>query len=130
MQKQFVKNSYVSSVDLTNGINFEELIACDLIDKASLTLDEQLDFQNRQTKYIAPHVLMKGYEYKTPFLYQPWVDFMLSVPNSFRSEQSLYKKILLHSFPKEFSYKTKQTLAYHLVHQKMLFLLKEKLINF
>lgn len=96
-----------SSIDLTNGLNFEDLIESKLIDKASLTLDEQLDFQNRQTKYIAPHVLMRGYEYKTPFLNQSWIDFMLSIPNSFRRDESLYRKILLNSFPKEFSYKTK-----------------------
>lgn len=107
-KKQFIKkNSYVFSIDLTNGVDFEELVEADLIDESLLTLDEQLDFQNRQTKYIAPHVLMQGHEYKIPFLYQPWVDFMLSVPNSFRNDQLLYKKILLHSFSKEFSYKTK-----------------------
>lgn len=107
-KKQFIKkNSYVSSVDLTNGVNFEELIEANLIEKSLLTLDEQLDFQNRQVKYIAPHVLMQGYEYKKPFLYQPWIDFMLSVPNSFRIDESLYRRILLYSFPKEFSYKTK-----------------------
>ncbi len=107
-KKQFMrKNTYVSSIDLTNGLNSEGLVEADLIDKSLLTLDEQLDFQNRQVKYIAPHVLMQGYEYKIPFLYQPWVDFMLSVPNSFRRDQILYKKILLHTFPKEFSYRTK-----------------------
>ncbi|MGE3591197.1 MAG: asparagine synthase-related protein [Arcobacter sp.] len=112
VKKQFIKkNSYVSSIDLTNGMNFEELIEATLIDNSLLTLDEQLDFQNRQTKYIAPHVLMQGYEYKTPFLHQPWVDFMLSVPNSFRKDQSLYKNILLHAFPKEFSYKTKTNIG-------------------
>ena len=98
------KNLYVSSVDLTN---FNDLIRSDLIDENLLTLDEQFDFQNRQTKYIAPHVLMKGYDYKLPFLYQPWIDFILSVDNKYRINQNLYNKILLHSFPKEFSYKTK-----------------------
>lgn len=107
-KKQFInKNKYVQSLDLTNGENFESLIDCKMIDTDLLTIDEQLDFQNRQTKYIAPHVLMEGYEYKAPFLYQRWIDFMLSVPNSFRMDQLLYKKILLHTFPKEFSYKTK-----------------------
>jgi hypothetical protein len=107
-KKQFIKkNSYVSSMDLTNGVNLEDLIECDFIHTDDLTLDEQLDFQNRQTKYIAPHVLMQGYEYKKPFLYQPWVDFMLSVDNKYRIDESLYRKILSSSFPKEFSYKTK-----------------------
>lgn len=107
-KKKFIKkNKYVSSINLTNGLNFKDLIECDLIDKEYLTFDEQLDFQNRQVKYIAPHVLMHGYKYNTPFLYQPWLDFMLSVPNSLRKEQYLYKKILVNTFTKEFSYKTK-----------------------
>jgi len=101
------KNRYVSSLDLTNGKSFNELIEHNSIKESDLTLDEQLDFQNRQIKYISPHVLMKGYEYKVPFLYQPWIDLMLSIPNSDRINQNLYKKILLRSFPKEFSYKTK-----------------------
>lgn len=32
---------------------------------------------------------------------------MLSIPNKYREEQYLYKKILLHTFPKELSWKTK-----------------------
>ena len=107
-KKNFIKkNRYVSSIDLTNGVTCQDLIECDSVESNILTIDEQLDFQNRQTKYIAPHVLMKGYAFKMPFLYQPWVEFMLSVPNSLRIDQQLYKKILLQSFPIEFGYKTK-----------------------
>jgi hypothetical protein len=107
-KEQFIKkNIYVNSLELAKDSNFKEFIDCSCISRENLTLDEQLDFQNRQTKFIAPIVLMNGYEHKTPFLYQPWIDFMLSVPNSFRVEQNLYKKILLSTFPKEFSYKTK-----------------------
>lgn len=101
------KNTFVTSIDLNNGVNFEELIESNLIDSSFLTLDEQLDFQNRQVKYIASHVLMKGYSHKTPFLYQPWVDYMLSLPNRYRINQILYKNILVHTFPNAFRYKTK-----------------------
>jgi hypothetical protein len=101
------KNQYVKSIQLSNNNDFTNLISSNLIDENKLTLDEQLDFQNRQTKYISSIVLMKGYDLKTPFLYQPYIDFMLSVDNKHRINQNLYKKILLHSFPKEFSYKTK-----------------------
>jgi hypothetical protein len=101
------KNKYVKSIKLSNNDDFSSLINNDLIDKDKLTLDEQLDFQNRQTKYISSIVLMKGYDLKTPFLYQPYIDFMLSVDNKHRINQNLYKKILLNAFPKEFSYKTK-----------------------
>jgi hypothetical protein len=102
------KNRYIKSIHLEKtAVNFANLIDCELIDNKKLTLDEQLDFQNRQIKYVAPHVLMRGYNYKTPFLYQPWVNFILSVDNKYRYNQSLYKSILWHSFPKFFSYKTK-----------------------
>jgi len=101
------KNKYVHSINLAKDINFKDLIQCNCISKTKLSLEEQLDFQNRQTKFIAPHVLMKGFEYKTPFLYQLLVDFALSVDNKYRKDQYLYKKILLNTFPKEFSYKTK-----------------------
>lgn len=108
-KKIFIKkNRYVKSIELkkeTTG--FSDLINCELIDLNLLTLDEQLDFQNRQIKYIVPHVLMEGYAYKTPFLYQPWIDFILSVDNKHRHKMALYKKILLRSFPKIFSYRTK-----------------------
>ena len=101
------KNIYVKSIQLSQNNNFQNLIDDICIDKGRLTFDEQIDFQNRQTKYISPHVLMKGYDYKLPFLYQPYIDFMLSIDNKYRTNQNLYEKILLNSFPNEFSYKTK-----------------------
>lgn len=107
-KKQFIKkNMYVSSFDLTNNIDFSDLIQCKPISKDDLTFEEQLDFQNRQLKFIHPIVLIRDYDYKMPFLHQDWIDFMLSVPGKYRVNQNLYKKILLFGFPKEFSYKTK-----------------------
>jgi len=106
--KHFIKkNTYVNSIDLTNGDNINDLVKCDCINRNLLTLDEQIDFQNRQMKYIAPHVLMSGYDYKLPFLNPPWINFMLSIDNKFRINENLYRKILLNCFPKEFAYKTK-----------------------
>lgn len=102
------RNRYVKSVDLrANNANLDDFLQCKLMAKEDFTLDEQFDFCNRQTKYIAPHVLMQGFEYELPFLYQPWIDFILSVDNKYRHEQSLYKDILRRAFPKAFSYKTK-----------------------
>jgi len=101
------KNTYVKSIQLSQNDDFQNLIDIHCIDESKLTLDEQLDFQNRQTKFIAPIVLMDGYDLEAPFLYQPYIDFMLSVDNKYRADQNLYKKILLKTFPKEFSYKTK-----------------------
>ena len=68
----------VKSVDLrAKNANLADLLEGEYMTKEDLTLDEQLDFRDRQMKFVAPHVLMKGFEYELPFLYQPWVDFML-----------------------------------------------------
>ncbi|MEX2343368.1 MAG: asparagine synthase-related protein [Steroidobacteraceae bacterium] len=102
------RNRYVKSVDLrAKNANLADFVQCELIGKETLTLDEQLDFNNRQTKFVAPHVLMQGFEYELPFLYQPWIDFILSVDNQYRHKQSLYYDILRKAFPTAFSYKTK-----------------------
>ncbi len=125
-KKAFIKkNTYVRSVNLSSNDDFDDLIVCDAINNDKLTIDEQLDFQNRQLKYIAPHVLMKGFNYKLPFLYQPWVDFMLSIPNEFRTEQRLYKQVLSHTFPKEFGYKTKTNSGHSLNTPKWIVLLSK-----
>jgi hypothetical protein len=66
---------------------------------------------NRQLKYIAPHVLFKGFHYKTPFLHQELMDFMLSIPDKYRYKKYLYKKILLKAFPGFSRFKTKENLG-------------------
>ena len=102
------KNRYVQSHNFTtNNLDFSALVELPIIGNTSLTFEEQIDLRNRQTKFIAPHVLMKGYQWCTPFTYQPWVDFILSVPNKFRKGQNLYKKILVSAFPGPFSHRTK-----------------------
>ena len=124
-KKEFIKkNVFVRSIDLATNEKFEKLIECKCISSENLTLDEQLDFTNRQTKYIAPHVLMDGYNYQTPFLNQSWVNFMLGVDNKYRINQNLYKKILLHTFPVEFSYKTKTNFGLPLGASKFRFFIK------
>ena len=68
---------------------------------------ELLDFQHRQLKFVAPHVLMNGYKYVTPFLDNNMINFFLSVDNKYRENQLLYKKLLLRLFPRLFSYPVK-----------------------
>lgn len=123
-EKFKIKNRYVSSINLLKKYDFDHLIDCTSYCADKLTLDEQVDFQNRQTKYIAPHVIMTGYDYKTPFLNQPLINFMLSVPNRYREDQYLYKKILFHAFPKEFAYATKANMGLPLKASKAMVLVK------
>lgn len=99
------KNKYTRSINLDDLLNIDHYLLDEI--KINLTMDEIYDFKNRQLKFIAPHVLMNGFDYKLPFLEKSFFDFMLSAPNKYRFNQFLYKEILLKFFPKEFSYKTK-----------------------
>lgn len=102
------RNTYVKSVKLHSMSPIHNLLQTDDSAVEQLTVEENLDLQNRQTKFIAPIVLMKGYTHKTPFLHQPWVDFTLSVDNDkHRRHQRLYKLILQRAFPEPFSWRTK-----------------------
>lgn len=107
-RKRFVeKNRYVKSVSVAEKVDVQRIKNTLGIPGKLLTYDEQLDFQIRQNQFIAPHVMMKGFRYKTPFLYEPWVEFMLSIDNKYRRDELLYKRILVKAFPVLFSMRTK-----------------------
>ena len=106
------KNTFVKSCNLSNNSDSSRVLrtylSSEIISKSnSITLDELFDFNCRQLRYIAPHVLMDGFNYNTPFLDEDWFSFMMSIPNNYRENQYLYNEILINSFPKLFKYKTK-----------------------
>ncbi len=110
IKDQFIQNNtYAKSIklDCLDNSKYYEFIEDFGIDEKLLTLQEQFDFNNRQLKFVAPHVLVKGFEYKIPFLEDEWTSFILSVDNRFRYNQYLHKKILGYTFPKIFNYPTK-----------------------
>ncbi len=99
------KNTFVKSTDLlykdTN--NFCDLLDTDFIDEKKVTLIEQLDFKNRQEKYIKPHVLIEGFNYKLPFCNEKINNFFLSLDNErHRRNITFYKKMVLECYPKLF----------------------------
>ncbi|WP_139172204.1 hypothetical protein [Geoalkalibacter ferrihydriticus] len=71
--------------------------------RGNLSLDDQLDFFIRQRFYIRPLVLQKGYTHIAPYLNEKWFDFALNLPRNYRENQSIFKKILLYSYPELFS---------------------------
>jgi len=103
------KNKYVVSVPLPKDDIAGILDSGNLVAPEKLSYEEQLDFRIRQGRYIAPHVLLEGYDFRLPFTYQPFVDFFLSLPHHERKDQKLYKEMLMDAFPKAFSYVTKTT---------------------
>ncbi|TSA25904.1 hypothetical protein D4R71_04515 [bacterium] len=74
----------------------------------SFNIDEQIDFANRQERYVANHLFMNGFNYKIPFLEKEWIGFMISLPIKYRQNLYLYKKILLSAFPFLFSVPVKE----------------------
>jgi len=99
------RNRFARSVTLTPSAFSPErwLPESPLLDSNLLCFDEQLDFAIRQECYVRPLVLLKGFSYALPFLYPPWVRFMLSVPRRYRTNQVLYKEILKTAYPKLFA---------------------------
>jgi Asparagine synthase len=76
---------------------------------STLTHDEQLLFAEGVRKFTAPTVLLDGFQYRTPFINTPWMDFMFSVPAEYRLEERLLIKIGQSAFPDLFGLPTKMT---------------------
>jgi hypothetical protein len=108
-ENRFVKSIELKRIDHTQ---FYKMINVTKYSSNNLTIKEQIDFENRQLKYIAPHVLIKGFQYQLPFLDKSWVNFILSVDNNYRKNQYLYKKILLNAFPKAFECDSKSNYGF------------------
>lgn len=87
--------------------DFISFLNIPFVDRNIISYEEQLDFQIRQTKFIAPHVMFKGFQYKTPFIENEYLNFMLNLPGYYRKNQYFYKKVLIKSFPKFFQMPTK-----------------------
>ncbi len=77
----------------------------------TLSYDDQLDFGVRQARYIKSILLLRGYEYRTPFLLPAWVNFILAAPRRYREKQLLYKEILRSAYPRLFALPAKNSLG-------------------
>jgi hypothetical protein len=77
----------------------------------ALSYYEQLDFALRQRFYIRPILLSPAENWRTPFLDEQWVCFILSVPREYREGQKLYKLVLSQKFPYIFRLPTKKNLG-------------------
>lgn len=119
----FAKHSYTNNIDEAidkflkkdifkkkiklhtfDNTKFKTHVNRSTIDPQLLSLDEQITIKERSLKYLAPHVLLKGFNYKLPFINTPFMDFMFSVPNEYRIGKMLYRKIAEHLFPDLFQF--------------------------
>jgi hypothetical protein len=108
----FKENQYVKSIKLSNCDydDYKKLVEYDTRFENDFELEHIIDLMNRQTKYIAPHVLMKGLNYKVLFN-STLSDFANSVPYKYRENQFLYKKMFMKAYPELFSLRTKSNLG-------------------
>ncbi len=81
---------------------------------------EQLILYERGPKLTAPHVLMKGWKYKTPLIDKRILDFMFSVPNTYRVNEKLFIDTMIKYYPDLFNIRAKTTFGYHLKSPKAL----------
>ncbi len=109
IKNSFRENIFVSSLDITNIPDSQMFKLVDVDDsvKNELELEHIIDLRNRQLKFIAPHVLMKGYDYKVLFQDADLTGFALSMDSKLIDDQFLYKKMMLRAFPTLFSLPTK-----------------------
>lgn len=84
------------------------------MDPDVLTFDEQVLFAEAVRKYTAPLVLFDGFDYCTPLINTPWMDFSFSVPNRFRLDEALMIDTARHAFPSLFKLPTKNSLGFSL----------------
>ena len=131
-QNRFINKARFSSSNLIpeNKINgLTKYMEDDFISPNKLTYDEQVFFKERSIKHLAPHVLMKGFTYKIPFVNSVFMDFMLSVPNEYRLKKNLYKKILNHMYPYEFALKSETRYGYTAQAPEILIKIKQKYVR-
>lgn len=68
INKYLKSNLYTKSLSFGELNELAEIVEPAILDSNVLTPLEEIDFINRQLKFIAPHVLMEGFDYKLPFL--------------------------------------------------------------
>lgn len=91
---------------------------------STLTYDEQLLFAEGVRKFTAPTVLLDGFDFLTPFINSPWMDFMFSVPTRYRLDERLLITIGQTAYPDLFGLPTKMNYGSVLGSRKELALAK------
>ena len=106
------ENILVKSYDLTSYSMNDLKRLIEIPGKSNmgtLTLNEMIDIQNKQEKYLAPHVLVSGFNYKTPFIDKDILNFVFNIKGEYRENKYFYKKWLLTKYPQLFAIGTKNT---------------------
>lgn len=82
----FIKENSISSFNIKPSCAFLSF------EKNDLSLYENIDFHNRQSKYIKPHVAPED-NYICPFMDETYINFMFSLPTSLRNNCNFYRRL-------------------------------------
>jgi len=77
--------------------------------KDHLNYNDQMNFNVRMQSYIIPTVIPAGYDYRTPLLAEPWLNFTLNIPDRAKQGTYIYQEVVNKAFPELFSIPTRNS---------------------
>lgn len=102
-RRRFMAYNRLPGADLLNppGVEPYDLIPDrPFLPPERLRYDDQIDFGLRQNCMIRPHLYGHPHRAVAPFLQRDWVEYNLTMPLRFRSEQWLFRKLMKATFPR------------------------------
>jgi hypothetical protein len=118
-QMKFLEfNRYIKNDDvhlLKGGIEYSlSHLIVPSKEQGFLTYEEGYDLLNRQNKYIAPHVMLKGFEHRAPFNNAELIGFFLGLKEEQKRNQVFFKEFLQWWKPLAFALPVKNNLGFPL----------------
>ncbi len=111
-------NRFVKGTDsslLSGGMEYaRKQLHCPSSTQGFLTYEEGFDLLNRQNKYIAPHVMLKGFEHRAPFNDPAVIAFFLGLSESQKRHQLFFKSFLQWWRPQLFDLPVKNNVGFPL----------------
>ncbi|MGQ1890977.1 asparagine synthase-related protein [Thermophagus sp. OGC60D27] len=106
----FVKGADQRLLEGGRAYSYEKLVR-PLPEQGFLTYEEGLDLLNRQNKYIAPHVMLNGFDHRAPFNEPELIGFFLGLKEEQKRDQTFFKEFLQWWKPNLFALPVKNNLG-------------------
>ncbi|PWD98995.1 asparagine synthase-related protein [Marinilabilia rubra] len=117
-ERFFVKNQFLKGDDnfyLSDSRQYaSECLRYASPDHGFLTFEEPLDMMNRQDKYVAPHVMLNGFEHRAPFNDPALIKFFLGLTAEQKRNQKFFYEFLMWWKPSLFDLPVKGMMGYPL----------------
>jgi len=111
----YLKHKYYSDFFAENYLeNNRKLLNFEFDEDSPVLPLEQLILYERGPKLTAPHILLKGWEYKVPLIDKKIMDFMFSLPQNERINERFFIDAMIRFYPDLFNIRAKTTYGFHL----------------